>query len=63
LKSEAPAYRQAGEIRAKHPVRDQFETSTNVQNTNVPNKQEVLNIELEILDLPALLSTWRRFLD
>jgi len=34
-----------------------FETSTNVQNTNVPNKQEVLNIELEILDLPALLNT------
>jgi hypothetical protein len=26
------------EIRAKHPVRDQFETSTNVQITNAPNK-------------------------
>jgi hypothetical protein len=36
------------EIRStKHEIRK----SMNVQNTNVPNKQRVLNIELEILDL------------
>jgi len=42
----------SNKFEARNP---KFETSTNVQNSNDPNRKIVLNFEIWILDLPALL--------